>query len=167
LLVHLSYLFFGDHPWSIRLPACIAGILIVPVTYAIGRVLAGGTVALFTAALAAASSLLIEYSVNGRGYTILCMCFLVSILAARYASEKNNVAGWTLFAIVSAVGFYTIPTMLYPFGTVLVWLALSRRASWRSCAIAAAASLAISFVLYIPVIAVSGISRIVANKYVG
>jgi hypothetical protein len=130
LLVRLAYLALGNHPWALRLPALLAGLCLVPATYAAARSLyhngrcdAGG--ALLAAALVASSSMLIEYSTNARGYEIVCLLFMMMIPVGAYALRCRNWAAWLLLAIVSAFGFYTIPIMLYPFGGLVLWLLLS------------------------------------------
>ncbi|MFZ0958241.1 MAG: glycosyltransferase family 39 protein [Candidatus Sulfotelmatobacter sp.] len=125
LLVRLAYLALGNHPWALRLPALLAGLCLVPATYAAARSLYHNTGAVLAAALVASSSMLIEYSTNARGYEIVCLLFMIMIPAGVYALRRRNWASWLLLAIVSALGFYTIPIMLYPFGGLVVWLLLS------------------------------------------
>ena len=81
--------------------------------------------AISAAALVPSSSMLIEYSTNARGYGIVCLFFMNTILVGAYALRHQNWAAWLLLAVVSALGFYTIPIMLYPFGGVVVWLLIS------------------------------------------
>ena len=125
LLVRLAYLALGNHPWVLRLPALLAGLFLVPTTYAAARSLYGNRSALLAAALVASSSMLIEDSTNARGYEIVCLLFMIMIPAGGYALRFRNWAAWLLLAVVSALGFYTIPIMLYPFGGLVVWLLLS------------------------------------------
>ena len=77
LLVRLAYLFFGNQTWIIRLPAFIAGILIVPAAYVVMRIYSNKMTALLTAGLVAASPSLIFYSTNARGYTLVSFIFLL------------------------------------------------------------------------------------------
>jgi len=130
LLVRLAYLVLGNHPWALRLPVLLAGLFLVPASYAAARSLyhAGldhNSGALLAAALVASSSMLIEYSTNARGYEIVCLLFMTMIPVGAYALRCSNWAAWLLLAVVSALGFYTIPIMLYPFGGLVVWLLLS------------------------------------------
>src|SRR6266576_3810691 len=53
LLVWMSIHVLGYAPWVIRLPAFVAGVLMVPATYVATRALAGARPALLAAALAA------------------------------------------------------------------------------------------------------------------
>ena len=125
ILVYLTYHLFGDQLWSIRLPALLAGILIIPATYLVARLFYGRSTALFSAGLVAASSELIDFSTNARGYTLVCLFWLLLLALAFYLKDHRNWVGWGLFILLSALGFYTIPIMLYPFGAVMAWLFLS------------------------------------------
>ncbi|HLW86303.1 MAG TPA: glycosyltransferase family 39 protein [Candidatus Sulfotelmatobacter sp.] len=125
LLVRLAYLGFGNHPWALRLPTFFAGLCLVPATYAAARSLYRKSGALLAAALVASSSILIEYSTNARGYGMVCLLFMMLIPPGAYALRHRNWAAWLLLAIVAALGFFTIPIMLYPFGGVVAWLLLS------------------------------------------
>jgi uncharacterized membrane protein len=125
LLVHIVTALFGNQPWIIRLPALAAGFLVVPALYFMIRSLYNKHAALLAAGLAASSSFLIEFSVNARGYTLICLFFIVLLLLARYLMRHNNAAAWVIFVIVSVLGAYTIPMMIYPFGSVITWIAVS------------------------------------------
>jgi hypothetical protein len=188
LLVRLAYLALGNHPWALRLPVLLAGLFLVPATYAAAGSLYGNRSALLAAALVASSSMLIEYSTNARGYEIVCLLFMIMILAGGYALRRRNWAAWLLLAVVSALGFYTIPIMLYPFGGLVVWLLLSiavgdaqpeaqteeAQGSFQSPSRSALAGLSVAIVLtmllagelYSPVLAVSGPKALFANKWV-
>ncbi|NOZ68089.1 MAG: hypothetical protein GXP46_02275 [Deferribacteres bacterium] len=174
-LSHISYVLFGNHPWAIRLPALVAGILVVPASYVFIRIFYNRDAALLTAAVVAASSMLIRYSAAARGYSIICLIFLSLLALAAYLRQGGNTGAWLLFAVLSATGFYTIPIMLYPFGIVVIWLFLSimsaqkgagRRSSLKTLSVYTAVTLLLTLILYAPVLAVSGIKPLVANPWV-
>lgn len=125
LLVYISYLFFGNHEWTLRLPALLAGIFLIPATYLFARKFYNKKIALLACTLVAASSVLVEYSTNARGYTILVFIFLLLFILAAYLKDNFNVWGWIAFIILSALGFFTIPIMIYPFGIIILWLFFS------------------------------------------
>jgi len=165
LFVHLSTRLLGSAPWAIRLPALLAGILLVPVAYATARAFWGRQSALLTAGLIASSSILIDFSVNARGYSMLFTIFLLMLLLARYLLMHSNLFGWAILAVLSALGLFTIPTMLYGYGTVMGWLLLSRRALrstksdgnwWRGFLLSAAIAVIITGMLYLPAFVGSG-----------
>jgi hypothetical protein len=175
ILVHFTTSLFGDQPWAIRLPALVAGILLIPVSAFVFKHFFGTLVGLLVAALVAGNSILMEYSINSRGYSILTLIFLVLIALADYLKRRTNLAGWLLFILLAALGFYTIPTMLYPFGMLIGWLLLaaiferngiaSKRLILHSL-IAAGAVIALTFIFYSPVILYHGIKPLIGNSYV-
>src|SRR6185436_8039750 len=85
-------------PWALRLPAAVAGIAIVPLTWAVGRRFADRDTALLGAALAGASTPLILYSTNARGYSLVVVLFLCLLLCADRLREVPTARGDVLFA---------------------------------------------------------------------
>jgi dolichyl-phosphate-mannose-protein mannosyltransferase len=173
LLVSLAVDALGDGEWAIRLPALIAGIATLPLSYVLARRLYNSTAALLTAALVASSSTLVEYSTNARGYSLLVALTIASLLAAARVIETGSQGAWATLALCSILGFYAIPTMAYAFGGVVGWIAgsqLLRGGSWRNvlvplgwCVIAVAVGTAL---LYAPVIGASGIDAVASNRFV-
>ena len=169
LLVRVAYLIFGDHPWALRLPTFFAGICLVPATYLAARALYGAGGALLASGLVASSSILIEYATNARGYSILGLIFLMLIPLSLYSVRHKNRAGWLCVAVLAALGFYTVPIMLYPFCGILVWLLLSEGIGRsRVITLVVTAGLVVLFtaVLYLPVFAVTGPKAVVANPFI-
>jgi hypothetical protein len=174
LLVHFSCLVFGSGLWALRLPAFIAGVLTVPANYAVAYRFSDQDSALMAAGLVACSSFLIEYSTNARGYTLICLFFLLLINLAMYLYCQRNRFVWLCFAVISAVGFYTIPIMLYPYTIVTAWLAVliwqhhpeRRLEVIKDIIIYSAVTLFITLLFYMPVIVIMGWAAILANKYV-
>jgi len=175
LLVHVAGAVFGSEPWALRLPAFIAGILIVPLTWAAGRAVYSPSAGLIAAALAATSASLTLYSTSARGYTILCCLTLLAVLVAARLPRRENTAAWAELALLGAVGIWTIPVMLYPLSGIALWLwaearagdtvigprLMATRLQWTAAATACATA-----VLYLPVVARSGIGLVVGNRFV-
>lgn len=175
LLVHVAAALFGSEPWALRLPAFIAGILVVPLTWAAGRAVYSPSAGLISAALAATSASLTLYSTSARGYTMLCCLTLLTVLVAARLPRRENSAAWAEVALLGALGIWTIPIMLYPLTGIALWLwaearagdtvigprAMAARLQWTALATACAAAL-----LYLPVIARSGIALVVGNRFV-
>src|SRR5262249_57060768 len=61
LLMHLAYVTLGNQPWVLRLPALLAGVLLVPATCMLGRQLFGQGAGLIAAVLVTTASYLVEY----------------------------------------------------------------------------------------------------------
>lgn len=178
LFAWVSVHVLGNSEIALRLPALLMGVLLIVVTYGLGCVLANRRVGLLAAGLVAVSSVLIEYSVNARGYTLQCVLFGLSIIVASKTRHSLSPTRWGLLALVLALGFYTVPTMLYPFGGLMLWLLaevlIDREAetrpsyrkliqAWFLCGLL---TVGLTLLLYAPVLLVSGISAVIGNQYV-
>jgi 4-amino-4-deoxy-L-arabinose transferase-like glycosyltransferase len=171
VLVSVSTFIFGNHPWAIRLPAFVAGVAMIPLSYLAAKRLHGDGAALLTAAFVASSSVLIEFSTNARGYTLVAAIFLALIFLA---PDDDDARAWNRFAVLSAIGFLTIPTMLFPFGVVVSWLALriarahdvDRAALAKRLARAVLRTFGLVALAYLPAILWSGPHAVFANRFV-
>ncbi len=175
LLERCSYLVFGNHPWALRLPAFVGGLCLVPATYVASRCLYRTESGLLAAGLVACSSILIEYSTNARGYILLCLVCTIMICVAAHALRDQNWASWLLLGGLSAIGFYAIPIMLYPFGGIVIWIVLCSlgadagtdlRGAVRGICFAAGVGGVATLELYSPVFAISGPQAVLGNKWV-
>ncbi len=171
LLTQISTAVFGTEAWAIRLPAFLAGILIVPATYVAARALYDKHAALVGAGLVASSSVLVEYSTNARGYTLVALVFLSMLALATRLHTSWSTAEWLAFALLGAIGFFTVPVMLYAYGTVVGWLAIEvwtreRRLLLRRLLPSVVVTLVLTGLLYAPIIASSGLSALVSNEFV-
>jgi 4-amino-4-deoxy-L-arabinose transferase-like glycosyltransferase len=175
LLAKITSAMGGGAPWAIRLPAFIAGVAVVPLTYAVGRALFTPAAALIGSALAAASTTLGLYSTNARGYSFIVAGYLVLLLiAARVRGEGGTPRRWIAFALVAAAGMATIPLMVYPIGAVVLWLAFAlavehpsrARAELAALAAAMACSAVLAGLAYAPIITANGLAALTANRFV-
>jgi hypothetical protein len=170
LLVHLAFVGLGNQPWVLRLPALVAGVLLVPATYAMARSLYDAKAAVLSSALVATLSYLVEYSTNARGYTLQALCFVGMLGLAVVAIRRDSLTALLLAAFVGAAGAYALPTMLFGVAIVTVWLFVE---AWRSSALGWRRVLASELILallvtllYLPVILVSGADKLVGNRFV-
>ena len=177
VLVYLSTQAFGNAPWAVRLPAFAAGVLIVPAIYALGRRHYDRWVGLGAALLTAVSPALINYSDNARGYTLETLFGLLLLLLAHSVRASKNRFHWLLITLVSALGMYTLPVFLFPFGIAYLWMLwenvraaapgyASRRdflTWWLASGLSAAA---LTLILYLPILLFTGPAKLFANEFV-
>jgi hypothetical protein len=168
ILVYLSTRLFGVLPAVVRLPAFLAGLMIVPVSFWLTRRLFDDFTALLTAGLTAVAPAVVEYSAQARGYTLLTLLFLFAFVLATYLRERSSITGWGFFVITSILGFYTIPTMLYSFGIIVFWMLLAAPTERRKplvveLALASTAIVTGTLLLYLPVILRTGYRHLFAN----
>ena len=172
VFVKLSTSMFGAHPWSIRLPALLFGVISILLVFCATRCFGGR--GLFAAAVVATNPYMILFSTNARGYSLLVCFFLALIIVGWLYARSPSKGGATAVAIVSALGVYTIPTMVFPLSGILLWIAYVglRSASDRRidfiqsyvfCGLKMALLIAL---LYGPVVYLSGLKPILANDWV-
>lgn len=172
-MVHVSIRGVGFSETGARLPALLAGILLIPATFVVGRRLYGDGTGLLSAALVAGSSILIEFSTNARGYTLLCLCTLWGVCAGAGCIERGRWRDWLSLAGAGTVGLVTLPPMLYPLGGLGLWVLVSvwperaRRGELMvRASVCAGVMLLGTAMAYLPVVWVSGVEAIVANRFV-
>lgn len=169
ILVRISFLIFGAAPWALRIPVVLAGLALVPATYVLARQLYDPEKGLISASLVASSPALIIFSVTARGYMLVTLFTILTLILGLYVSRHKNLFAWAWLILFTALGFYSIPIMLYPFGVLVTWLVLlgvKKEISseykgvvhWiKYLAVASIAAGAITILLYSPILFTNGI----------
>jgi hypothetical protein len=174
-LVWISVRLFGHAEWAVRIPAVVAGLLIVPATYVATRALGDRASAIAASALSAVLPCLVLYSTNARGYSMVCLAFVALLPVADALAGEETLARWAAFGALVAFGAATIPVMLYPAGAVTLWLVAERvrRRGPSSVvpfllrlALVLAVAGAVTVAVYAPAIARYGVGAIAGNKFV-
>ncbi|MDF7811653.1 hypothetical protein [Hymenobacter sp. YC55] len=156
-----------------RIPTFVAAALGTFLGYLLLMRSGGFWAATLATGLFSLSPLGLYYAVAGRGYflqiTLLLFAFSATVALLQLPSYRR--LGWLFFVGASILGFYTIPTFLYPFASLslslLVGFAWQRR--WLELGqLVLAGSMVgtVSALLYWPVICVSGFTQLVGNHYV-
>ena len=118
--------------WSLpvlRLPAFVSFCLLLPAVWWFARKEFGPTAAAFATTFVGLSPLVVEYAAQARGYTLLLLCFMATLLCGRALARKPDRNGlWAAWAVAIALGFYTMPVMAFPALTAAIWMLLVR---WR------------------------------------
>ncbi len=125
IIMNLTTGLLGNHVWTLRLPTIIAGVFMVPAAYFFAKRFYSKETAILGSVLVAVFPILVQYSVLARGYVIIGLITLLLLTLADYVRVQKNRFAWLLIVILSALGFYTIPIMLFPFGALYIWLFVS------------------------------------------
>ncbi len=169
LLVRASLLSFGQHAWSIRLPALLAGLGMIVAAYFLGKALYSRETGLVAAALVAYFPEMLRFSTTARGYTLVGLFSLLIFWLAQRAVRQPGPRNWILMAVCSSLGLWTIPIMLYPAGGAYLWTALegprNRKffAGWLASGLGTGL---LTGLLYSPALVFSGWRRVLANGFV-
>jgi 4-amino-4-deoxy-L-arabinose transferase-like glycosyltransferase len=168
LLAKWSVDIFGVGRFILRLPALLAGVLMMPVLYLFTRAMFNRYIAMLALALVASSAPLIEYSALAHGHSITWLCLVVALALGRHFAQQNNAMSAVLIALFLALGMWALPAMLYPALAVLLWLLFyilmryegSLRPRLMLLLLTVVLVLVFTFLFYLPVIAKYGIGQI-------
>ena len=129
--MHVMYRVSGQHEWALRLPVMTAGILLVAATFPWARARIGTAPALLATALVAASPMMVDFSVNARGYTFIALfavlldgCFL---RIAQSMPGTPRAATWIAAGHCIWLGLFAMPTFLHPLTGIVLWFLLEAR----------------------------------------
>jgi uncharacterized membrane protein len=146
----------GSGEYALRLPSALAGILTVPLAWAIGRELtARRTTALAMAAFVALNPLLLWYSQEARAYalfTLLAALATLCFLRALAQPTPGRMAAFALSGALALLSHYFAVFLLIP---MVLWLLWTHADRLRSVAPAIGA-LALTGIALIPLIAAQG-----------
>ena len=177
ILVYFSTHIFGIQPWAVRLPAFTAGVLLVPAMYWLAKRLYDRWTALGAALLVAWIPDLIYYSTSARGYTLVALFTLLTLTLGSIVLKQKNTFAWLLISLFSALGLYTVPVMLFPFGILFVWLFFENQVEgpglyrskldflryWIAAGFGAAI---LTMLFYTPIFIFTGPEKVFANGFV-
>jgi uncharacterized membrane protein len=93
---------FGHGEFAVRLPSLIAGTLVIPVLYELGRELYDRRTGLFAAAFAAVSPVLIWYSQEVRMYEFVALFGLLALLLQLRVIRNASMLNWAGYILATA-----------------------------------------------------------------
>ena len=102
LALWLTIRAFGDGEFAVRLPSLIAGTLVIPVLYELGRELYDRRTGLIAAAFAATSPLLVWYSQEVRMYMFVALFGLLALLTQLRAIRNGTMLNWAAYILATA-----------------------------------------------------------------
>ena len=126
LAAHFSMLLFGETATAIRTPSAIAGILLIPVMYFIGREYKDELFGLMMAAITTVFYNFIFYSKYGRAYSIALLFFSVAFyyFMRLLKGDKKSSIPFGIFALLSVwTHLYTV----IPLGIMILLLLYEKK----------------------------------------
>ncbi|OGX83853.1 hypothetical protein [Hymenobacter glacialis] len=163
-----------DPELMVRLPSFVLGMVGTGLVYAALTCFTSFRVATFTVCYVQLVPMSMGYAITARGYGLQATCvyalFLAVVLLLRGPSYHR--LAWAVVITSSLLGFYLIPTFIYPFlslGAGLVGGAWWQGRGWVrvvQALVAGATVLVLTGLLYLPVGLLSGWSTLLANPYV-
>lgn len=130
VLARLAFISFGDHIWTLRLPAVLFGVAAMPALYFCARQWTSAREAWLACLLLTASYHHVWFSQNARGYTGLLLWTLLSTFFFIRGMGSPETKPWLWYGVTMALGLYTHLTMGFvTVGHFLVflWIALGEK----------------------------------------
>lgn len=174
LFVKVSTSIFGEAEWAIRLPAFCAGVLLIASTFMLTRIAVDRSAAMLAAGLIAVSPRAIEFSVDGRGYTLQALLVTLAAAAILPTISDGTIRKFGIFAICSWLALWTLPTTLFFLTGISLWFVtearrkrrFSRQVLLQRFGISVAVVMVLTVIVYMPAILYSGLDSLVNNKFV-
>lgn len=121
LLSWVSEQLFGLSVQSLRLVSLLAGVALIPLTFLLGRRVAGVGVGLVAGLIVALSPFLIFYSTEARAYAFVTVLVLAASLALLTALASGKSAWWIAYGALSCAALYCHYTAIFPLALQAVW----------------------------------------------
>lgn len=102
LALWLDVRIFGDGELAVRLPSLIAGTLVIPALYLLGRELYDRRTGLIAAAFGAASPLLIWYAQEARMYAFVTLFGLLAFWTQLRVIREGSMRNWAAYILATA-----------------------------------------------------------------
>jgi hypothetical protein len=163
-LAWIDFRVFGDGAIALRFPSAIAGVLTVPVVWALTRELVGGAgearpasarrAAFLAAALVAVDPLFVWYSQEARAYALFVLCSALAMLCfARLLNgpTRGRALAFAISGALALLSHYFAVFLLVPMALWLLWDARARR-----LVLPVLAALAVVGLALIPLISAQG-----------
>ena len=120
LMMKAAIAVFGEHEWSVRVPAMLFGVAAVPTLYWVAQPWLSRVASLGAALLLAVSYHHIFFSQNARGYTAYIFFALLSTGALVRAIQRDEMRYWVLYAGAVVLGFASLITTGFVFAAQIL-----------------------------------------------
>jgi uncharacterized protein with PQ loop repeat len=109
-----------------------------------------------------------SFTTQGRGYGVQLLCMTIAIISLvewlRYGQEKYMK---TIFIASSVLGFYAVPTYLYPFVSMLFFaMIIATKVHYKKLFVLVLYVGVLVLLLYAPILFFNGIDAVVNNSWV-
>jgi len=142
---------------ALRLPSVIAFVATLIVFYSFVKEYFTPRSAYYALAVLSCFYFSLYYGFVSRGYSLLSLFYVLSLYAAfKIRDNPERYLLWTYFVLFNSLGFYAIPTFLYPFVATNVWLVLHFKKLSNTHIVFSLLTVTFVFILYTPVLIVSG-----------
>jgi hypothetical protein len=171
-LAYLTQLFTFDPFYTMKLPSFLAGSLAPVFLFLFLKRYYSFSVSIVGILLFSCSIHFFYYSLFGRGYVLMTFFSVFAFfMTLEIMSGIKDKFVWHTYAFASILGFYTLPTYLYPFASFafvmgLIILIEKRTAQIKSYLYYHLIVTIVVIILYSPVMVISGVASLTSNPWV-
>jgi hypothetical protein len=122
--------------------------------------------ALAAVAIGSVLFMAVYYSFMSRGYALVCLAFIGALYAVSAHIHEGSQRHLLWFAVFSIIGFFTMPSFLYPWLSLNAWWCWQSRTSWQPKFVTNLIIVISVGLLYLPIVLVSGLSSLTSNPFV-
>lgn len=177
ILAWIAHRLAGTSVVALRIPAFLSWCLLLSAVWWFVRQESNWPAAALATTFVGTSRFLVEYGSSARGYVLVLLLFMLALLVGRTLVRRpGNHLRWALWAVLLALGFFTVPVMVFPAAIVVAWMLLARRQ--HDCGVRGEAAFAVrtaawsavaavlGLLLYLPAILSQGASALFGNEFV-
>ena len=175
VLTNISYYLPFSDTINLRMPNFLINLISVFAFFLAFAKLFNYKTGLIFAGIFSFSFPMLYYGYVARGYTMILLFYLIVFYAGIQIMQKNRQKSIQKYlvaiSLASILGFYTMPSFLYPYATTLLFLLLifvkeKDILSIKKLIFSALITGITVLLLYLPVFINSGIDAVIANRYV-
>lgn len=156
-----------DILFRMRIPVIITALLTWSIAYSFIKKYYSVKVAIFVVALSAVLFRSVYYSFLSRGYGMVALFFVIALYAAfNIIHHENRKKDWMFFCISGILGCYAVPSFLYPFATINLFIFVYNYKHIVSQVVANVVTGCMVLLLYTPIFLTSGFKALSANQFV-
>ncbi|MBK5720701.1 glycosyltransferase family 39 protein [Dysgonomonas sp. Marseille-P4677] len=157
----------GDILLKMRITSYLAFVLSILISFQFAKKVFSEKLSILVTGIFSVLFLTLFYSFIGRGYSLLVLFTILSLYSAFCIIKENNrTKHWAFFVISSVLGFYTIPSFLYPFISINLYILLYNYKNILKQIIYNLIIVFLTLILYIPIFIVSGMEMVTSNPLV-
>lgn len=162
-----SYIPGISNLFKLRISPIIINLLTLAVLFRFVKKYFNLQMAMTVTAIVSVLFLHVYYSYMSRGYGLVDLFFVLALSAAfGIINEENTKKYWIGFSLFAIFGFYAIPSFLYPFVTLNVFILLLKRKDFGLQVISNSIVVLVVLLLYLPILRNDGIGAITNNQFV-
>ncbi|WP_165024513.1 glycosyltransferase family 39 protein [Dysgonomonas sp. ZJ279] len=153
--------------FCLRLTAIISSILAWTIAYSFVKRFYSQKVAMFVVGIVSMTFMSVYFNFMARGYGMVTLFFIIALYASYNIIKNNNrTKDWLFFMVSSVLGFYTMPSFLYPFVILNALILIYNYRNIKKQIVYNVLTIASVILLYAPIMIVDGIKALTGNQFV-